>query len=114
MAITRPPKAKNKLTVNNRIQVNNQVSRSEIVPDTNTVTFPVNIRVDNHIRNQVTALINLGVENNMKLMVAHMIENEKESLTESQLARFERMVNILEEKDFVAKSFKSANKAKQQ
>ena len=35
-------------------------------------------------------------------------------LTESQLARFERMVNILEEKDFVAKSFKSANKAKQQ
>lgn len=113
MAITRPPKSKNKLTVNNRIQVKNQVTRSEIVPDSNTITFPVNIRVDNHIRNQVTALINLGVESNMKRIVAHMIENEKENLTESQLARFERMVNILEEKDYVAKSLKSANKSKE-
>lgn len=114
MALTRPRKEREKLEANNRIHVKNQVSRSDIVPESDTITFPVNIRVDNHIRNQVTALINLGVESNMKRMVADMIEKEKESLTESQLNRFERMVKILEEKDYMAKSLKEDNNPKQQ
>ena len=73
MALTRPRKEREKLEANNRIHVKNQVSRSQIVPGSDTITFPVNIRVDNHIRNQVTALINLGVESNMKRMVADML-----------------------------------------
>ena len=113
MALTCPRKEREKLEANNRIHVKNQVSRSDIVPESDTITFPVNIRVDNHIRNQVTALINLGVESNMKRMVADMIEKEKESLTESQLNRFERMVKILEEKDYMAKSLKEDNNPKQ-
>ena len=49
----------------------------------------------------------------MKRMVADMIEKEKESLTESQLNRFERMVKILEEKDYMAKSLKEDTNPKQ-
>ena len=109
MAITRHKREN--LTVNDRIKVNNQVSRDEIVPNLESVTFPVNIRVDNHIRKQVTAFINLGIEKNMKALIQHMIEKEKEDLDSSQLPRFEKMVNILEEKDYVAKSLKDANKS---
>ena len=47
----------------------------------------------------------------MKALIQHMIEKEKEDLDSSQLPRFEKMVNILEEKDYVAKSLKDANKS---
>lgn len=44
----------------------NQVSRDEIVPKTQSVTFTRNLQVDNHITNQVAALLDLGVAENTK------------------------------------------------
>lgn len=116
MAITKPNKKKrnanSELKAGERTAVKNQVTRDEIVPEVKSVTFPANIRVDNHIRNQVTALLNIGISKNMKELIIHLIELQKEKLEDSQLMRFEKMTNILEEKDYVSKSLKQANKNK--
>lgn len=117
MALTRPKKkskptdngteaGKNKtnLTASDRVKTKNQVSRDDIVPEMQRVTFPVNIRGDNHIRNELSALLNLGIEKNMKGLLNHLIQSEKLSLDESQESRFEKMVNILEQKDYMSKN----------
>lgn len=116
MALTRPKKEESKseqsnskenktnLKARDRVKTKNQVNRDDIVPEMQMVTFPVNIRGDNHIRNELSALLNLGVENNMKELLNHMIQLEKEALEESQLSRLEKMVNILEQKDYMSKN----------
>lgn len=43
------------------VHIKNQVNRDDIVPKTQSVTFTRNLRVDNHITNQVAALLDLGV-----------------------------------------------------
>lgn len=113
---THKNKPKKPLEAAERVKVKDQVDRADVVKDevpkaeNKSVTFPVNIRVDNHIRNQVTAFINVGIEGNMKALVSHMIEREIESLDPSQLSRFEKMVEILEEKDYYSKGAKQAVK----
>jgi len=92
---------KKRLNRGTKIVVNNQVNREELVKMPNDLkhTFPVNVRVDNHIRNQISALLNLGTAKSQKGLVKQLVENKIDELSDSDKKRFTRMFEILEEKD---------------
>ena len=134
MALLDHDKNKNKttgkklLTRGPRIEVNSQVNRSDIEKTTpsevvkenptsnfttlsTTVTEPVNIRVDNHIRNRIAALITMGHSDTQKEMVETLVNLFIEGLEKSDLKRFEDLVDIYEQKDYM-KHQKKNNKRK--
>lgn len=93
---------KNKLERGTKINVQNQVNRAEVLgaeAASKTVTIPINIRVDNHIRNQISALLNLGLGKSQKDFVKNAVNQSIEELSESDRVRFNKMFEILEEKD---------------
>ncbi len=107
-------KSKKKLTRGAEIKVANQVTRQElsdqdkIASDNNIeismkkqVDFPVNIRVNNHVRNNITALLNLGLGNSASELVNRLVNEQIETLEPSQIKRFNQMVDILEQKDYL-------------
>ena len=119
MALLDHDKNKNKttgkklLTRGPKIEVNSQVNRSDIektIPSevvkenqknnfttlSTTVTEPVNIRVDNHIRNRIAALITMGHSDTQKEMVETLVNLFIEGLEKSDLKRFEDLVDIYE------------------
>lgn len=127
MALLNHDQIKNKnkktLTRGPKIEINNQVSRIDIDKDNFTkeppkkekaivssfVTEPVNIRVDNHIRNKIAALITMGHSDSQKEMVETFVNLYVENLNESDAKRFEDLVQIYEDKD-VKRHQKKANK----
>lgn len=93
---------KQKLERGTKIEIKNQVDRARVLDDdtaNKTVTIPINIRVDNHIRNQISALLNLGLGKSQKDFVKNAVNHTIEELSESDRARFNKMFDILEEKD---------------
>ena len=93
---------KQKLERGTKIEIKNQVDRAQVLDDdtaNKTVTIPINIRVDNHIRNQISALLNLGLGKSQKDFVKNVVNHTIEELSESDRARFNKMFDILEEKD---------------
>lgn len=93
---------KQKLERGPKIEIKNQVDRARVLDDdtaNKTVTIPINIRVDNHIRNQISALLNLGLGKSQKDFVKNAVNQTIEELSESDRARFNKMFDILEEKD---------------
>ena len=134
MALLDHDKNKNKttgkklLTRGPKIEVNSQVNRSDIektIPSevvkenpknnfttlSTTVTEPVNIRVDNHIRHRIAALITMGHSDTQKEMVETLVNLFIEGLEKSDLKRFEDLVDIYEQKDYM-KHQKKNNKRK--
>ncbi|MGH2065369.1 DUF5388 domain-containing protein [Aerococcus urinaeequi] len=116
------------LTRGPRIEVNSQVNRSDIEKNTpsevvkenptsnlatlsTTITEPVNIRVDNHIRNRIAALITMGHSDTQKEMVETLVNLFIEGLEKSEINRFEDLVDIYEQKDYM-KHQKKNNKRK--
>ena len=116
------------LTRGPRIEVNSQVNRSDIEKTTpsevvkenptnnlatlsTTITEPVNIRVDNHIRNRIAALITMGHSDTQKEMVETLVNLFIEGLEKSELKRSEDLVDIYEQKDYM-KHQKKNNKRK--
>ena len=116
------------LTRGPRIEVNSQVNRSDIEKTTpsevvkenptnnlatlsTTITEPVNIRVDNHIRNRIAALITMGHSDTQKEMVETLVNLFIEGFEKSELKRFEDLVDIYEQKDYM-KHQKKNNKRK--
>ncbi|MFW3480866.1 DUF5388 domain-containing protein [Aerococcus urinaeequi] len=116
------------LTRGPRIEVNSQVNRSDIEKTTpsevvkenptsnlatlsTTITEPVNIRVDNHIRNRIAALITMGHSDTQKEMVETLVNLFIEGLEKSEINRFEDLVDIYEQKDYM-KHQKKNNKRK--
>ena len=97
-------KKSKKLDRGAQIVVNNQVKRKQVIPENNSITFPVNIRVDNHIRNQISALLNLGIAKSNKDMVQKLVDQKIDELSESEKTRYNKMYSILEQKDFLDKS----------
>ncbi|WP_319466880.1 DUF5388 domain-containing protein [uncultured Trichococcus sp.] len=63
------------------------------------VTEPVNIRVDNHIRNHIAALITMGHSDTQKDMVELVLNLYIENLSNGEFKRFEDLVQIYEDKD---------------
>lgn len=105
--------SKKLLTRGPKIEVNNKVNRTDIEKDiiakktkskenivlSNSVTEPVNVRVDNHIRNKLSALITLGHYDSQKEIVEALVNNYIDGLEKSEFKRFEDLVQIYESKD---------------
>ena len=101
------------LTRGPKIETSNKVNRGDIEmkPTVNEpsskeknvlssyVTEPVNIRVDNHIRNYIAALITMGHSDTQKDMVELVLNLYIENLSNGELKRFQDLVQIYEDKD---------------
>ena len=101
------------LTRGPKIETANKVNRGDIEMKTTVneprskrknvlttyVTELVNIRVDNHIRNYIAALITMGHSDTQKDMVELVLNLYIENLTNGELKRFEDLVQIYEDKD---------------
>lgn len=100
------------LTRGAKVQVNNKVNRMDIDRKTSekenspkkyvvtsSVTEPVNIRVDNHIRNNISALITMGHADSQKEMVNMLVNMYLEALDSSEYKRYEDLVKIYEDRD---------------
>ena len=101
--LTRGPKIETANKVNRgdiemKTTVNEPSSKGKNVLTT-YVTEPVNIRVDNHIRNYIAALITMGHSDTQKDMVELVLNLYIENLTNGELKRFEDLVQIYEAKD---------------
>ncbi|MBD8045440.1 DUF5388 domain-containing protein [Clostridium faecium] len=111
MALTTHRKKKD-LTHTTEVRVAQQVDRDDIVQDYERVTFPTNVRVDNHLRNKITALINLGIAPNTKAVIEYLVKREEEKLgNNGELLRYQRMLSVLEERDSVSRKLKAKTKA---
>ena len=102
--LTRGPKIETTNKVNRgdielKPTVNEQPSSKGKNVLTSYVTEPVNIRVDNHIRNYIAALITMGHSDTQKDMVELVLNLYIENLTNGELKRFEDLVQIYEDKD---------------
>ena len=101
--LTRGPKIETANKVNRgdiemKTTVNEPSSKGKNVLTT-YVTEPVNIRVDNHIRNYIAALITMGYSDTQKDMVELVLNLYIENLSNGELKRFEDLVQIYEDKD---------------
>ena len=101
--LTRGPKIETANKVNRgdiemKTTVNEPSSKGKNVLTT-YVTEPVNIRVDNHIRNYIAALITMGHSDTQKDMVELVLNLYIENLSNDELKRFEDLVQIYEDKD---------------
>ena len=102
--LTRGPKIETTNKVNRgdielKPTVNEQPSSKGKNVLTSYVTEPVNIRVDNHIRNYIAALITMGHSDTQKDMVELVLNLYIENLSNGVLKRFEDLVQIYEDKD---------------
>ena len=91
--LTRGPKIETANKVNRgdiemKTTVNEPSSKGKNVLTT-YVTEPVNIRVDNHIRNYIAALITMGHSDTQKDMVELVLNLYIENLSNGELKRFE-------------------------
>lgn len=94
------PAPSKKLTRGATVKVANQVKREEVVDD-GTVTLSVTIRVDNHLRNKITALLNVGMGESQKDVVDLLVDEKVSSLDDTTKKRFKDMYSILEKKDYL-------------
>lgn len=110
MALTTHRKKKD-LTHTTEVKVEQQVDRDDIVQDYERVTFPANLRVDNHLRNKITAFINLEIAPNTKAVVEYLVNREEEKLGNTgELLRYQRMLSVLEERDSVSRKLRAKAK----
>lgn len=100
------------LTRGPKVEVNNKVNRNDMgekaekkqtkakEPEVTTiVTEPVNVRVDNHIRNSISSLITMGFAESQKEMVELMVDMYVDTLEDSDYKRYQDLVQIYEDKD---------------
>lgn len=122
-------KPKKKIGRGAKVEVENKVSLNDIktleddlsVKEVGRVTIPVNIRVDNHVRNAIASLVNLGKFETAKDFVEWAIDKYlDEELNPDELKGYEYIRDTMEVKDFEkenrkkeAKSKKKTNKKKQ-
>lgn len=75
-------------------------------PDFEQVTIPRNLRVDNHIANQVQALINIGFADDAKGVIYRLVNDKINSLQPGDQERISSMVKMLEIKDYYSQQSK--------
>ena len=90
------------------VHIKNQVNRDDIVPKTQSVTFTRNLRVNNHITNQVAALLDLGVADSTKSLINDLVQNKINQLSKEDQNRLQKIINSLEMKDFYTIQSKSS------
>lgn len=87
------------IEVKNKISLND-VKTTEEEQKLPQVTLPVNIRVDNHIKNKLQALISLGYFDTYKGFVEASIDEYLNNLDDDENRKIEYIVNKLELKDY--------------
>lgn len=108
------------LTRGSKIEVKNKVNREDIKeiiksaevptsPQLRQVTDPKNIRVDNHIRNDIMAFVTLGKFDSNKEFCETMVERFKETLTADEIKRFNYLKETYELKDYERAQRKKRN-----
>lgn len=104
-------KSKKPLTRGSRVEVTKKVSREDVqdrlndskVPEIlsiKSVTEPVNIRVDNHIRNDILGFVTLGKFESYKEFCEHAVAVYKENMNEDELKRHNYLRETYEIKDY--------------
>ncbi|WP_228770546.1 DUF5388 domain-containing protein [Lacticaseibacillus paracasei] len=63
--------------------------------------------MDNHVRNQISALQNLGLGNSAKDIVQDLLAEKVEQLDSPTAKRYQEMVDILEQMDAYKQTEKS-------
>jgi hypothetical protein len=63
--------------------------------------YPANVRIDSYIRNQINALLNLGIADSARDLLATLVQERVDKLSDSEFKRYDDMLNILEAKDAV-------------
>lgn len=112
MGMLNNSKKENKIGCGSKLEVENinnvKVPEDSLkISEMKRVTLPVNIRVDNHIRNSIASLINLGKFDNSKEFVQYALDKYvDEELSPEDLKGFEYIRNNLEIKDFEKKNRK--------
>lgn len=117
--------SKKLLTRGPKIEVENQVNRfdidkkkndlskkensSEHITISTTITEPVNVRVDNHIRNKLSSLIVMGHAESQREMVDMLLNVYIETLDKSDYKRLTDLVKIYEDKDVSRHNKKNKN-----
>lgn len=96
---------KPKLTRGPVVKVENQIKREDVIDD-GTVTFTSSVRVDNHVRNKLTALLNIGLGDTQQEIINTLISDKVDVLDEASKKRFKDMYAILEKKDYLQASKK--------
>ena len=89
-----------------RIEVKDKVDRSLLskeetgkVEESFRLTIPTNIRVDNHIRNSISALITLGHADSQREMAEILVNQYIETLDDEEYKRYIGLVDIYLDKD---------------
>lgn len=114
---------KKPLSRGSRVEVANKVSREDVqvladknkaseIPTIKSVTEPVNIRVDNHIRNDILGFVTLGKFDSYKEFCEYAVEVYKETMSQDELKRHKYLKETYEIKDFERVEKKKQNKKK--
>lgn len=106
-------KHRNKIEATNKVEmkdIEEQANKSKILES--SVTEHVSVRIDNHIRNQLFALINLGQAEVLKDMIELILNSYLETLDEDTLKKFDSLVKIYEERDVIKYNSKKNSKDK--
>lgn len=82
-------------------------SKSSIV--NHTVTEPVNVRVNNHIRNKIAALQIMGYGDSQKEVTDFLLAQLTSTFSEDEEKRFNDLVLIYEDRDFTKFQKKQKN-----
>ena len=91
-----------------RVEIPNQVTRTDLGIKSSqnetigtSVTEQINVRVDNHIRNKLSAFVELGHASSLKDMVRQLVDRHIETLNEDNLENFNNLVKIYEKRDAI-------------
>lgn len=105
---THDNKEKRILGRGSKVTVKNQVTRDSVktkkqeptISAVKSVTEAVNIRVDNHIRNDILGFVTLGKFDSYKEFCEYAVEVYKETMSEDELKRHNYLKETYEIKDF--------------
>lgn len=98
----KPIKPKNEVTLKDIQNIegpNPNTSSTQDLKKTTTVTKYANVRVDNHIRNKLEALISLGIGNSQKQIVNDAVNFLVDNLSKDDQRLFKTVFDTLEAKD---------------
>lgn len=114
-----PKPHKGLLTRGTEVKAEALVSRDDIYGTTaadnrepERITEPVNVRVDNHIRNQINALINLNFGDSAREVIGAALDSVLDRLDETQQRQYNTMVELYEKQDLYSWRKRKEKKAK--
>lgn len=85
-----------------------EIKKNIVNDPISSVTFATNLKIDNHIRDELQTMVALGFAPSQKEAVKIAISSYKETLTSDQLEAFENQNNTFEKRD--VKNYQNKNR----